>query len=228
MGLDFFFFSPPLLFLVWIGTGSFLWLEVFLSCKVSCVLQISPAHSISLCWRTAGCSPAHGMRGKRSRDKEKLLTLAPLNSLSALPMFWHSAGEGGRMESPNSTPSSAQDLPWAFLCSWGWSFPYFLGAKQDPSLQTLAGGQGWVLFPKKQLLPPVWLCWGCTGHIISFSCPSGSNLTTAVKLKKMGILPTGLKYCVCVSLFLNLLWANAVGTGQFCPVFVRICTSFLM
>lgn len=32
---------------------------------------------------------------------------------------------------------------------------FFGGTKQDPSLQTLAGGQGqgWVLFPKKQPLP---------------------------------------------------------------------------
>lgn len=80
-----------------------------------------------------------------------------------VPVLERSKDGAEALQSPNSTPSSAQLLPRAFqgsfhsfLWSWGSSFYFFIfffGTKQDPSLQTLAGGQGWVFFPKKSLLP---------------------------------------------------------------------------
>lgn len=137
----------------------------------------------------------------------------------------------GALESPNSTPSSAQDLPWAFhrsfhsfLCSWGWSFHIFGGNKARSFTPDSGRWAGLGAFPKETAsLPGVNLLGLHRAHY-SLLLPLRFKPNNCSETEKLGILPTGLKYFVCVSLFLNLLWA--VGTGQFCPVLLEFALHF--
>lgn len=190
-----------------------------------------PAHSISLCWRAAGHSPAHGIERTFQGQGEAAQFGFPEFPECFVHVFGtvldRSKDGAGAVESPNSTPSSAQDLALSFPqvipllpLELGLIFPYFWGNKTKSFTPDSGRWAGLGAFPKEtaSLSPSVALL-GL--HIIPFSCP---NLTTAVKLKNWEFLPLDLKYFVCVSLFLNLLWA--VGTGQFCPVLLEFALHF--
>lgn len=223
MWLDWSFYFFPLIFLVWIGTGSFLVAWGFFYLASFLCAPDFPAHSISVCWRTAGYSPARGMR-EPSRGKEKLLSLNSLNSLSALSMFWLSAGGGGRMESPNFTPllrtcpepstghSTPSSLP-------GDDLFMFFGSRARSFTQTLAGGQGWVLFPKKPSLPPSVTLLGLHRAHHSLLLPLRFRLNNCSETEKPGILPTGLKCCVCLTVSessLSKRCGNRAVSSRFC------------
>lgn len=155
-----------------------------------------------------------------------LLSLASLNSLSALRIFYKSRKDGaGALESPKFQlcsgfePSPGHSTPPSLA---GDDLSMFLGNKAKSFTPGIGRWAGLGVFPKNQPLPSVT---AAAGYIIPFFLPLGFQLNCN-ETEKLGILPTGLKCVVCVSLFLNLLWANAVGTGQFCPVLLEFALHF--
>lgn len=169
--------------------------------QVPCVLQIFQ-HVPFLCAGELQAT-AHGMR-EHSRDKEKLLSLASLDSLGALGVFYksisHSAGEeegwswgSGIPKIPAPAllrtchePSTDHSTPPSVA---GDDLSIFFGNKARSFTPDIGRWAGLGASPQNQPLP--WgdcSCWGCTGHIIPFSCPSGSNLT-AVKWKNWEFFP---------------------------------------
>lgn len=184
-----------------------------------------PARSISVCWRSAGHSPW---------DERKFQGCCsvwlPWIPLSALRIFYKSRKDGaGALESPKFQLCSEFEPSPGHSSLAGDDLSIFLGNKAKsftPDIGRWAGLGVLVFFPKNSLsLQCDCSCWGCTGHIIPFFLPLGFQLNCS-ESEKLGILPTGLKCTVCVSLFLNLLWANAVGTGQVCPFLLEFALHF--
>lgn len=232
-GLIFFFFS---LFFVWIGTDSFLWFEVFIL-QVSCVLQIFQ-HIPFLC---AGelQDTAVPMEWENVPGTRRSWFAFPECFVHVLAQCWR----GGRRE---LRPWNPQIPPPALLrtCrepSTGHSTPSIPSSVAGDDLSVFFWEQSKILhsrhwqvgragcFSQRNSLSP-----GLTLQLLglhrahySLLSPLGFQLNNCSETEKLGVLPAGLKYFVCLTVSESSL-SKRCGNRTVLSSFVRICTSFLV
>lgn len=157
-GLIFFFSFFPLFF-IWIGTDSFLWLEV-LSCKFPVCSKSSGTFRLSV---LENCRMQPCPWNERSFGQSGF----PECFVHVLARCWR----GGRMELGLQNPQIPPPAPLRTCCEppTGHSTPSVLSSVAGDDLSIFLGeqskilhsrhwqGQDWVLFPKKQPLPGVTL-----------------------------------------------------------------------
>lgn len=191
-----------------------------------------PAHSISLCWRAAGYSPANGIERTFQGQGEAAHFGFPEFPECFVHVFGtvldRSKDGAGAVESPNSTPSSTQDLALSFPqvipllpLELGLIFPCFWGNKTKFFTPDSGRWAGLGAFPKETASLPQ--CGSAGVAHFSLLLPQPDNCS---ETEKLGIPPTGPKvFCVCLTVSESSL---SCGNRAVLSRLVRICTSFLV